>query len=419
MKKTLVLMAVVIALIAGVLVIRHREEAESLRERAEQRLLTFGDREVEAIVLTVEGVDWRLEPADGLWRVIEPVEDAADPDAVNQLIAAANRVLVTRVIDEPEALSAYGLDPAVATVRFEGVGAVLHLGTVSPTGDGLFARVDGRPGVLVLESTMLTAAALDHPDPQRLRDPQLFGIPRTDVAGLRASLRTEELRVERRPDGWWIAEPRALPASDEVVEGLLDAFDEATVLEFRDGADGASPELGFGDDSLGVDVETSDGIRRFVVGSRTPGGERFATRDDRSAVLKIDGGGFDDLGFDLQNLAARRLSRVNRYHIDRFTYRNGGASLTAERIGEQWATEQGDPVPEETVYAMLASVLETPVAGWSGTASAGASPIAELRYRLQDGNEGAIAFLPGNRATVSGVEGVVYDLEGPPPPVTR
>ena len=107
MKRILILVVVVIALMATVLFIRQREQEQARVDQAEARLLSFGDREVSAVVMTVEGVDWRFEPVDRGWRVTEPVVDAASTDAVNQLISAANRVGVTRVIEDPEALSAF------------------------------------------------------------------------------------------------------------------------------------------------------------------------------------------------------------------------------------------------------------------------------------------------------------------------
>jgi hypothetical protein len=416
MKRILVLAAVVVTLIAAVFVIHHREQEQARSDRAEARLLSFGDRQVEAIVMTVDGTDWRFEPVRRGWRVMEPVVDAASADAINELIAAANRVAVTRVIDDPEALSAYGLDPPAATVRFEGVGAVLHLGAVAPTGEGLFAAVDGRPGVLVLESTVLTVAALVQPDPHRLRDPEMFGIPRTNIAGIAASSRAGEVAVERRPDGWWITAPRVLPAADEQVDRLLDALEQAEIRGFDDRADPDSPELGLGPEAMRIDVNAGEATRRFVVGPQRGEGERLVTRDDRETVLVAHAPGFDDLSFDLQSVAARRLSRVNRYHVEGFSYRKGGESVTAKRTGDQWASEQGTPIPDEAVYELLARILEVPVAGWSGEGSAGGPPVAALRYSLEDGTEGLIEFLPANQARVSDVDGC-FRLDGPPPAV--
>jgi len=419
MKRILVLGAVVVALIVTVLVIRHREEEQARMDRTEARLLSFGDREVEGIVMTVGGVDWRFEPGLQGWRVVAPVVDAASPDAINELIAAANRVAVIRVIDDPEALSAYGLDPPVASVRFEGVGAVLHLGAVVPTGEGFFAAVEGRPGVLVLERSTIAVGRLIQPDPYRLRDPVVLGIPRTSIAGLTASGRAGEVTLERRPDGWWITAPRVLPAADTEVERLLDALEQAEIRGFFDTADPDDPELGLGPEAMRIEVNAGAATRRFVVGPARGEGERFVTRDDRETVLVTHAPGFDDLSFDLQSVATRRLSRVNRYQVAGFTYRNGDEGVTAERTGDQWASEQGATLPDETIYGLLARILEVPVSGWSAAGGAAAPPIAELRYRLEDGTEGVIAFLPANLAKVSEVDGLLYRLDGPPPAVPR
>ena len=86
--------------------------------------------------------------------------------AVEALLVAARTAKVSRTIQEPEAMSAYGLDPPRVSLTIRGVEAPrLDVGDVAPTGEGFFARIDWREGVLVVDR--VEGGALERADPLR------------------------------------------------------------------------------------------------------------------------------------------------------------------------------------------------------------------------------------------------------------
>ena len=417
MRKFVVLAAVVAALGVGAFVLLQRKEADVRRARQDARLLDFNERDVTAVVLTTPGGTWRFEGGEGGWRMTAPVGDAASDAAIADLMSATERVAVSQTVDDPEALSAYGLDPPVATVHFEGVGATLDLGNAVPTGGGLFARVHGRPGVLVLETTVVSEAMLNRPDPTLFRDPSFLGLTHPSVDGIEARTPDGRVRLERGDGEWWIVEPRRLPASSDGVESILRLLESAEIRSFHDGVDPSDAAFGLTPAAVEIDLSSGEVRRRIRLSAEFSEGLRFATRDDRECVMEIAITGLDERGLTPPALMARKLSAVNRYRIEQFAYRKGDRSLTAERRGETWSADSGATLPSDEVYGFLAGLLDTPVTGFRESSGPSAGAVAEFRYRLEGGQEGSIEFLPGDLGRVSDAAGVVFSLGGPAPEV--
>lgn len=419
MRKFVILAIVVVALGAAVFVLRQRDDVTAREGRRAARLLDFDERKVTGFVLTTGGTDWKFVKGDSGWRIVEPIDDVAYGLAIDDFMSATETVPVQRTIDDPEALSAYGLDPAVSTVRFDGVDATLHIGDMPPSRDGVFARIEGRPGVLFLDMVEQIEPLLTLPDPDNYRHPNFLGIAPPVVTTLAATTPAGEVRVERESDGWWIVSPRRLPASDKTVDQVFRALDQVEIREYHDGVDPADPRFGLGPGAVVLSVGSPDTTLRFVLGAHTDDGARYATRDDRGSVMTVATSGVDDLSLNSRSLATRRLSRLNRYLVESFSYRRGDDSLTVRRENDAWTTEDGQTFPETKVYELLSLLFETPVTGWREARAEAERAVAVLQYRLEDGQEGSIEFLPGDEGRVSEAPGIVYGLAGAAPGVPR
>jgi hypothetical protein len=417
LRKFVVLVAVVAALGVGAFVLRQRKEAESRRERQEARLLEFDERDVRAVVLTTAGGTWRFERREDGWRMTAPFGDAASEEAISDLMSATERVVVVQTVDDPEQLSAYGLEPPVVAVRFEGVDATLDLGNAVPTGGGMFARVPGRAGVLVLQDTVVSESIFNGLDPMRYRDPSFLGLAATSVDAIEARTPAGKVHLERADGAWWIVEPRRLPASAESVESILQLLERAQIKSFHDDVDPADAAFGLTPAAVEIDLSSGGTRRGFRLSAESPEGLRFATRDDRECVMEIAIADLDEQRLTAPALVTRRLSSVNRYRIEHFVYRRGDRSLTAERHGETWSAPDGADLPSAEVYSFLTGLLETPVTGFRESSTSSAGTVAEFRYRLEGGKEGSIEFLPGDLGRVSDVPGLVFALGGSAPAV--
>lgn len=415
-RRLAVALAVLAVAVGALLVFSRREDRETREERRAASLLRFDDREVRSIDVHGAGTAARFERAGKGWRMTEPVADAVDPEGVEGLLRATKRSPVLRVVDRPEALASYGLDPPVASVRIEADHEVprLDLGIEDPTRQGIFARVEGRPGVLLLGYP--DAIVLRGLDPNRFRDPSLAGVRTTEVVAATVERGGAKLRLERGRGGWWITEPSRMPASDPKVEALLSGLERIVPAVLDDSAFPPAPDLGLDPAEVRIVLDTAAATRELRFGSARPEGWVPAVRDDRETVMRVDRSAIDGLPLDESALADTKLTKTNRYEVTAWEDVRGSLRVAAERSGEStWTDAAGGSVPEDRVLGYLARVLEAPVAG----IERGSSPTSDprvIRFRLADGSEDRIRVHPERVASVDSLPGIVFRLKADLPP---
>jgi len=415
-RRLAVALAVLAAAVAALLFFSRQEERETREERRAASLLRFDDREVRAIAVRGADTDARFERSGKGWRMTAPVGDAADSEAVEKILSVAKRSPVLRVVERPEALESYGLDPPVATVRIEASREVprLDLGIEDPTRQGIFARVEGRPGVLLLgypEAILLRGL-----DPNRLRDPSLAGTRMAEVVAATVERRGSALRLERGRGGWWITEPARMPASDQRVEALLGGLERIVPAVLDDSAFPPAPDLGLDPAAVRVVLETASAKRELRFGSAVEAGWVPAVRDDRETVMRLDRSLVEGLPVDEAALADTKLTKANRYEVTFWEDVRGALRVSAERSGAStWTDSGGAELPEERVLGYLARVLEAPVAGIEHGSSPTSDPRV-IRFRLADGTEDRIRVHPERVATVDSLPGIAFRLKADLPP---
>lgn len=415
-RRLVVALAVLVVAGGALLFFSGREERETKEERRAASLLRFDDREVRAIAVRGAETDARFERSGKGWRMTAPVGDAADSEAVEKLLGATKRSAVLRVIDRPEALEAYGLDPPVASVRIEAGREVprLDVGIDDPTGQGIFARVEGREGVLLLGFP--DAILLRGLDPNRLRDPSLAGTRMSEVVAATVERGGKALRLERGRGGWWITEPSRMPASDQKVESLLGSLERIVPAVLDDSAFPPAPELGIDPAAARVVLVTSAAKRELRFGAPVDAGWVPAVRDDRETLMRLDRSSVEGLPFDEAALADTKLTKANRYEVTFWEDVRGSFRAAAERSGEStWTDAGGAGIPEDRVLGYLARVLEAPVSG----IERGSPPTSDprvIRFRLADGSEDRIRVHPERVAAVDSLPGIVFRLKADLPP---
>lgn len=393
------------------------ERIEETRARNEARLLSFDDRAVEGLDIRIGDTEYRVESRGGRWYLEGPVRDRAADDRVSDLLSALKRSRVRRTLDNPESLDAYGLDPPRVRIAVRGVEApALDLGDVVPSQDGRFASAGDRSGVLVVEAFPGWPLMLQ--DIESLRQRSLTEGASGAVRAIRLRRPGSEIVLTRAGEGWWIEKPRRLPASERAVTRLLEALDGAEALRYVDGADPEDPAFGFADGDS-IELEGPDGTTTLTLGAHPSVGERYATRNDREAILVVPDDGISDVPRGVEALLARRVTKVNRYHVVGFDYRAGDARYALRRDGDVWRRDGGDgaAVDDGEAYAWLQRVLEARVDGWGDPPVGGASPVAELRFTTESGEEDRVSWYPDGIAVLDSDPGYALHMASPLPDV--
>lgn len=235
----------------------------------------------------------------GLWQVVEPLDAAADPAAIETLVRNLKDLRTSPdagTIDGDPAL--YGLDRPRATVsifdadRHRPLAAIELGGTVR---DDLYVRPVGSKGIEVVDARLLTLAL----EPVGAwRDRSLFRVPsfRVETIAIHESGPDRDVELRRDERKWLMTRPLRAPADDDRAEGLVAELGALRVVDdggfVAEDVDDLAP-YGLDHPWMTITVTPYAGHgqpRTLVIGTPAPGQPdvRHAKRADQDDVVKID-----------------------------------------------------------------------------------------------------------------------------------
>ena len=238
-KTIAVLAAVLIALLAA---LRHAGPLLGGGAEADApgtTLLPASAEHPTAVRFETRDLSVALRRTAARWVFAPPAAGRADP---NRVALALDAALLATVRDrvtprQREArglgLAAFGLETPRARIELEGEGwsAGVSVGDDTPDGTGVYAAVDGRGDVAVVDRALLDLipASLDD-----LRDRTVFAEPGREIESLEIRRPgAQPLRLESGPDGVWrIAAPYVCAADGANAATLAGALAGATVGRF-------------------------------------------------------------------------------------------------------------------------------------------------------------------------------------------
>lgn len=208
-------------------------------------LLRFNLGRVDRLGLQRGPLFVRLVRREGIWHLVEPIEDRADQDRVERMINALH-AMRARSYPPPDKLSlaSYGLDPPAILVVVGTGGDTAEVGKVA-LGRGVGKMIENRcyarrlPAGPVAEIRAHHLRALEQtPFDLRAKSPVRF--EREAVARIKSTGRGRLVVLERDParkqageaPRWSLVAPRAVPARQHAVESLLHALAGLRALRF-------------------------------------------------------------------------------------------------------------------------------------------------------------------------------------------
>jgi len=147
-KTTAALFAIAAALAAFVYFYEIQGEPARVKAKAAEKRLfpNVEQANITSVSLrTSDAPEIRLERRDGHWRIVAPIDFAADTFAADGVASAITQLMNESVIDHPQPPEVYGFRSDGEEVRFtvDGAEKALRIGSTTPVGSNTYVSVVG------------------------------------------------------------------------------------------------------------------------------------------------------------------------------------------------------------------------------------------------------------------------------------
>ena len=314
----IILAVLITAYVWSLRVGEERKEADEL----ESKIVRIDSNKVIAVNLrALKGkgrseTKFSLVKENGVWFLTAPLITIADQKSVDDILSSFEGIRKSRVIqNSAEDLSAFGLKPARLIVHYalmEGGQGKLLFGEESPSGEGVYAAVDGKDTVYLLSKR---ARSPFQKSLYQLRDKNVLRRPRKEIGkitferdGRRYSL------VKSGKDKWDMSEPLAAEGNHEMANHALSLTIGGKVQKFIKENPTAEDlkKYGLSPPKIRMTLAKRDGQNPdvFIIGNQEEGTENYFARKEGSGPL------FTLERFSVEDLPKNPLEARNRWIHD-------------------------------------------------------------------------------------------------------
>lgn len=321
--KTTILAAVVLAALGAYIYFYEREpiESETDSEREEVfDLETDAFRQIE--IKRPEGETLKLEKDGDAWRLLEPIEAAADSTEVDTLARNIANLERQRIIAEGEDvhLRDYGLDKPELAVLFRTESSDdsrgFLLGDETPTGTNRYAKLLGDDKVFVISSYLKSNFDKKAWD---LRDKKIMHFERDDVEKVVLRSPEGELVLARESeDRWNLTTPSFCRADRYQASSLVSRFETAKMEEIVSDAAEDLEQYGLAQPSYEAELQLAGGKSAELHIGDEKEGRYYGMNPDSSLVYVVGSSVVDDIKKDASEFRSKRLFDYATYQVTKF-----------------------------------------------------------------------------------------------------
>ena len=352
--KTLLVLAVLVAAL-GSFVWFYERKLPSSDERAEQSKkvvslksgdvtavdIAWGDQKVrlerDAAPAKTEGAAAEAAPAPPEnWRVVAPLQAAADRFAVDRLLDSLTNLDKQRTIESADRKE-LGLESPRATVALESAKGTtkLEIGAEVPTASSMAVAVAGSSDAYMV-SNGIYADLTKAPGDWRSKD--LFSGTREDISRLTIESAGQKILLGKRGEEYWLESPFTDRADRDAVGKVLGDLTSLRVADFLDKPDKTAAEMGLEPPQGVVEAVLNGKSEPFRVELGATLAADAAKRYARAAGILFDTD--SKLGESLAKApdAWRSIawSGLEVYRVDKATFKDASGELEVERSGPDW-----------------------------------------------------------------------------------
>lgn len=220
MKKGIKLLILVLILaVAIVLVILlNKPQNETTAEPLENVIFSLSENGINSFSVVVGGFSIDFSKADGVWKCTDDELYPVDDNKIDSFLKALEKVCATKVIEDPEDISGYGLLEPTVMVYFPDNESVIAFGNqLSGTGDYYVSVNDDEKVYMVSESVFKALPAEGNGFVKFEDIPEMTGVTSFKITGQNA-----DIEIVKKEDGYYMKQgAEFLPVDTEKTEDYM------------------------------------------------------------------------------------------------------------------------------------------------------------------------------------------------------
>ncbi|MGD0965076.1 MAG: DUF4340 domain-containing protein [Candidatus Acidiferrales bacterium] len=317
----------------------------------------------------------RMEKSDGNWKIVQPIETAADSSVVDGSLSNLTFARSTQTEPgTPDRLKAYGLDPAKVSVTFQlksGSKHTLVIGEKVFDGDSVYAIADGNSGVLLLPGSVLTSSDKSLDD---WRDHSVLHIVSNQVKSFSVKSASGELAAAKIKDQWNFTKPMDARADHDSIDSLLSSVQNAKFTMVASEAPDELAKYGLTSPAVTFTATDDTGKQSTVAIGKKDGSDYFARDPSRPMIFHVNSDFYAQVTKAFADLRDKKLLRLNAADVTRIEIHNEHGNIIVNGKGDDmWVIEspenlKGKNAPSSMLFDPLTAlrsdkIIDHPAAG--------------------------------------------------------
>jgi hypothetical protein len=323
-----------VGLVAYLYFVDSKKPVDQTEEKAKVFAGLEADKIEEIKIDTVAGDNAVVQKTADGWKLVSPTPARADDSELSSITSNLASLTVERVVDDaPKNLGDYGLKEPVVQVSFRAKGAknyrTLDLGTKTPTGSDMYARVDGEKKVFLVQSYLDSTF---NRKPFDLRDKKILNFDRDKVDRIEVANGDSLVTLLKAGGEWRVVAPVEARGDFSAVEQLVSRVQSVQMKTVASEAATDLKEYGLDKPATTVTFGMGSARAGLAIGKKAEGGDLYARDVSRNQVVTVASDLLTDLQKGATDYRRKDVFEFKPYNLTRLDVTRGSDVTTFERL---------------------------------------------------------------------------------------
>lgn len=402
-KNYIILGVIIIALIAGVIIISGIDTPSEQPENTQAELITvysLDKEDVLSVNITNEYGKYTVKYGDSI--VVEGKDIEKDDEKLKYLLTEISSMYAEDTVPyEDKSLSQFGLDIPVATLDIALINGELrnlYVGNETPSGSGRYVKYMNEKKVYIVNSYSLNSILrkLDY-----YRNTDLFSVDIPSVTDLSFEKNGKKVSFKKNTQdknpntfaAFSMITPYNWDADASEIEKVLNHLNELQISEYVEDNLSDLSKYGIGNGKITV-RENSGKVSILNFGSNKDG-KLYVTAGDKKDVYLVNGAGFEFMDYEptafLQQFVLLRA--IDNVANLRYTHNDIDASFDIKKVDVEThdVKYKGKLIDQKRFKALYTEIISMTTAGTVNYTPSG-EPILEYTFTYLDGSKETVKY---------------------------